>query len=184
MKNIEGNYKHIFTGHQLLSKILECKLSLWKEGWEKREEKEGVLLIFLVLSGGINWPITQFFHWWISVNIWPSWNFGTRMRRRENDVGPVPALKTQDSAQLYSIHLISKCYTIFGSKVLRLDVGCCFSILGRIIRVTDKVINYREWIKANYTKSESLCRPAMSISSGSSEGSVSSLASSDSVNIT
>jgi len=58
------------------------------------------------------------------------------------------------------------------------------SILGRIIRVTDEVINYRRWIKENYPVMKQANRlvggGSMSISSGSSEGSVSSLASSDS----
>ncbi|XP_046677397.1 terminal nucleotidyltransferase 4B-like isoform X2 [Homalodisca vitripennis] len=53
------------------------------------------------------------------------------------------------------------------------------SLLGRIIRVTDEVINYRHWIKDNYPVKH-LGRVAGSISSGSSEGSVSSLAESDS----
>lgn len=61
------------------------------------------------------------------------------------------------------------------------------SILGRIIRVTDEVINYRNWIKETYplikhrSHSISTGGGSMSISSGSSEGSVSSMASSDSV---
>uniref|UniRef100_A0A1B6KB64 polynucleotide adenylyltransferase n=2 Tax=Graphocephala atropunctata TaxID=36148 RepID=A0A1B6KB64_9HEMI len=56
------------------------------------------------------------------------------------------------------------------------------SILGRIVRVTDEVINYRHWIKDNYPVNHvaRVARVAGSISSASSEGSVSSLGDSDS----